>query len=149
MKELPDEIYENINKMNSDSAKYLTPNDYAPSNYLRSDYTPNDYTPSELRADCKAYVKAVKAGRLMFIEKYASTSSTYIYIRSYEGTSKKGSYRSYDRMLITLGFDRVRKGISLPEDLNADILSKIYELGFIKEEKYKKLKEKQVYNFTY
>ena len=149
MKELPDEIYDNMNKMNLDSAKYLTPNDYAPSNYLRSDYKPSDYTPSELRADCEAYVKAVEAGRLMFLEKYTSTDSTYIYVRSYEGTSKKGSYRSYDRMLITLGFDRVRKGISLPEDDDDAILNEIYKLGFIKEEKYKELKEKQIHHFTY
>ena len=136
MKELPLEIYSNINKMNSDEGTH--------------------YTPSELRADCKAYVKALKAGRLMFIERWIHLGSVFIYIRSYEGTSKKGSYRSYDRMITILEFVGTQSDTSLSpsvihasEDLNADILSKIYELGFIKEEKYKKLKEKQVYNFTY
>jgi len=129
MTELPNEIYENIDEINSDAGTH--------------------YTPSDFIADCKAYVKAVEAGRLMFLKKYASTSSIYIYTKSYEGTSKKGSYRDYDIMLNILGFDEVVDGIQLPKDGNDAILHKLYKLGLVKYKKYVKLRDRQIHNFTY
>ena len=124
-----DEICENIDEMNSDDGTH--------------------YTPSDFIADCKAYVKAVEAGRLMFLEKCTSTSTIYIYTKSYEGTSKKGSYRDYDIMLIILGFDEVRDGIQLPKDCNDAILHKLYKLGLVKYKKYIKLRDRQIHHFTY
>ena len=137
MKELPHEIYRNMNKMNSSDVKAYRPIDFC--------------------ADCKAYIRALKAGRLMFISQYISMNSIDMFISSYEGTMKEGNYRRYDSMLITLGFDEIPSArkrlppsiIHVSKDLNADILTKLYELGFITEKKYKKLRDIQIYDFTY
>jgi len=129
MKDLPNEICENIDEMNSDEGTH--------------------YTPDDFRADCKAYVKAVEAGRLMFHEKYTSTTTICIYTLSYEGTSKKGSYRDYDIMLIILGFDEVLDGIRVPRDGNEAILHKLYKLGLVKYKKYIKLRDRQIHSFIY
>ena len=129
MKDLPNEIYENMNKMNSFSSIH--------------------YTPSDFIADCEAYVKAVKAGRLMFLEKYKSTNSMDVSTMSYEGTSKKGNYRDYDIMLIILGFEEVLDGIRIPKDGNEAILFKLYKLGLIRYKKYVKLRDRQIHSFTY
>ena len=129
MKDLPNEICENIDEMNSYEGIY--------------------YTPSDFRADCKAYVKAVEAGRLVFLEKYTSTDTICISTMSYEGTSKKGSYRSYDIMLIILGYDKVLDGIRVPKDGNEAILLKLYKLGLIRYKKYVKLRDKPIHDFVY
>jgi len=134
MKKLPNEIYNNIAKANMLS------------------YMPYSY--SDFRADCKAYIKALKAGRLIHVELGKDTGGVNMFIRSYEGTMKRGYYKSYTSMLISLGFEAVAHNaddfiklpenyhIRLPEDGDA-ILPKLYNLGFISEKRYRKLKGKQ------
>ena len=123
MKDLPDEICYNLDAINLDA---IIP-----------------YHIDDFIADCKTYIKALEAGRLIFVERCESIFDSRMFIRSYEGTMKGGYYKSYTRMLKALGFSIIDDAIKLPKDGNYDVLTKLYELGVIKEKKYKKLKEKQ------
>jgi len=123
MKDLPDEICYNLDAINLDA---IIP-----------------YHIDDFIADCKTYIKAFKADRLIFVERCESIFDSRIFIRSYEGTMKGGYYKSYNNMLKALGFSIIDDAIKLPKDGNYDVLTKLYELGVIKEKKYKKLKEKQ------
>jgi len=125
-KKLPQETYKNMGKADL--------------------YSVMPYRPSEFRDDCKAYIKALEAGRLIFVEVDSSDRFVDMLIKSYEGTKNKGHYRDYISMLITLGFDDV-DGIDdylrLPKEEKADaILTRIYELGLINEKKYIKLRDR-------
>jgi len=134
MKKLPNEIYNNIAKANILS------------------YMPYGY--SDFSTDCKIFIKALEAGRLISIERRKGRYGVNMSIRSYEGTMKRGYYKCYTSMLISLGFEAVIRNaddfirlpedylIRLPEDGDA-ILTKIYKLGLISEKRYKKLKGKQ------
>ena len=111
-------------------------------------YSVMPYHPSDFRADCEAYVKALEAGRLIFVEVDSTERFVHMLIKSYEGTKNKGHYRDYISMLITLGFDYlayqyVDDYIRLPEGECVDvILTRIYELGLINEKKYIKLRDR-------
>ena len=134
MKELPNEIHNNIKKANMLS------------------YMPYSY--SDFKDDCKTFIKALEAGRLIAVERRKGKYDVDMFISSYEGAMKKGYYKSYTSMFISLGFEAVAHNaddfiklpenyhIRLPEDGDA-ILPKLYELGFISENKYRKLKGKQ------
>ena len=103
-------------------------------------YSIMPYHPRDFIVDCKSYIKALKAGRVVFVEVASTEKFVNMFIRSYEGTKKKGNYRDYNAMLVTLGFDYVDGAddyILLPVEEGSDaILTRIYELGLIKEEKY-------------
>jgi len=131
IKKLPQETYKNMGKADI--------------------YSAMPYHPRDFIVDCKIYIKALKAGRVLSIEADSSDRFVDMLIRSYEGTKKKGHYREYNTMLVTLGFD-VMDGIeeidyiSLPKGEGANaILTRIYELGLIKEKKYIKLRDR-LYN---
>ena len=112
-------------------------------------YSVMPYEYNDFRHDCKTYIKALKTGRLVFVDKHKDIMSVDMFTRAYKGTTKKLYYKSYNSMLITLGFDEILDGVQLPKDVVGEILTRIYELGFIKESKYKKLKDTQIYNSAY
>lgn len=64
------------------------------------------YTEDRFISDCKIYIKAVASGRINYEVTHVSNSgmSRNISITSYEGTMKKGGYRSYYSMLNALGY---------------------------------------------
>ena len=116
IKKLPQEAYKNMGK----AARYST----------------MPYNTINFVADCKTYIKALKAGRVLFIKVDRTEEFVGMLIKSYEGTKKKGYYRDYISMLVALGFDYVTgvNGIDdyirLPkEEGAAHILTRIYELG--------------------
>ena len=100
------------------------------------------YKTSDFIGDCKAYIKALKAGRVLFVELDEGIHVVDVLIRSYEGTMKDGYYRDYSNMLVTLGFYEVGDYIRLPKDYYTEILTRLHGLELINEKKYIKLRDR-------
>jgi hypothetical protein len=109
------------------------------------------YSVDDFVADAKAYIAAVKAGRLLMDVMHVSRSgmSRHILIRSYEGTMKKGYYRRYRFLLKMLGYilagDSVvvsGAGMDMVFDTNRNIIRKLYSMGFIDESTAEELIQK-------
>jgi len=100
------------------------------------------YTKECFIEDVKCYLKAVKSGRILYTVTSVSRSgmSRNILIKSFEGTMRKGSYRTYYNFLKILGFrfvnnsDSIRVsgcGMNMLFATNYNIIHKLHKLGFI------------------
>lgn len=102
------------------------------------------YSEEDFISDCKVYIKALKAGRLLFKVEYVSNSgmSRKISITSFEGKYSKGYYRQYGKMLEVLGY-KVNYdynntnvsvsgcGMDMVWNLNYTIVKSLHRIGFI------------------
>ena len=105
------------------------------------------YNEDDFISDCKAYIKAVKSGRILYTVTHVSNSgmSRDINIKSYEGTINKGYYRSYYGMLEALGysFSRMNRddikvggcGMNMLFATNYNIIHSLYNMKFISKAK--------------
>ena len=103
--------------------------------------------------DAKTYIKAVESGRILYEVLSVSSSgmSRQIMIKSYEGTMKKGYYRSYYGFLNALGyrFNKDRDGIivcgcgmNMLFATNYNIIGRLKFMGFLNDSKAKTLQQK-------
>jgi len=109
---------------------------------------------NEFISDAKTYIKAVQSGRILYdvIHVSASGMSRDIKIRSFEGTMRKGYYRTYAFFLHVIGVTdktynnsvvRVQGcGMNMVFDLNYRIIHKLHSLGFINKAQCEKLAQK-------
>ncbi len=102
------------------------------------------YNEADFIADCKVYIKALKAGRLLFKVEHVSNSgmSRKISITSFEGKCSKGYYRQYGKMLEALGYKvnydysntnvtQIGCGMDMVWNLNYSIVKSIFRIGII------------------
>ena len=104
------------------------------------------YTQEDFLKDCKTYIKAVESGRILYRVTHVSSSgmSRDINISSYEGTMKRGSYRSYNYFLQAMGY-RFKKhswditvagcGMNMLFRTNYDIINNLKHMGIITKKK--------------
>lgn len=103
--------------------------------------------------DAKTYIKAVESGRIQYTVLTVSNSgmSRQIAITSYEGTMKKGYYRSYYSFLTALGyrFNKDRDGVivtgcgmNMLFATNYNIIGHLKFMGLISDKKAKILQQK-------
>ena len=105
-------------------------------------------------SDCKTYIKAVEAGRILYTVTHVSQSgmSRNINIKSFEGKMIKGYYRNYNAFLTVLGYKFADKyssdikvngcGMDMLFDTNYNIIHSLYEMGFITKDKCEILSQK-------
>jgi len=114
-------------KLNKEITKRISKEDY--------------YDEERFIKDCKAYIKAVKSGRIQYTVTHVSNSgmSRNIMIKSYEGTMSNGHYRWYYKMLETMGYtfakdDSIRVsgcGMDMLFATNYNIIHSLHRMGFI------------------
>ena len=113
------------------------------------------YKEVDFISDCRTYIKALKAGRLLFKVEHVSNSgmSRKISITSFEGKHSKGYYRQYGKMLGALGY-KVNYdysntnvtiggcGMDMVWNLNYNIVKSLRRMGFMQEQTCAKLSQK-------
>lgn len=105
------------------------------------------YDEESFISDCKAYIKAVESGRILYTVTHVSNSgmSRNINIKSFEGKMVKGYYRNYAMLLQVLGYKFAYKyspdikvngcGMDMRFAVNYGIIHTLHQLGFINKKK--------------
>lgn len=105
------------------------------------------YSDDSFISDCKAYIKAVESGRILYGVTHVSNSgmSRNISIKSFEGKMTKGYYRAYTMMLQTLGYKFASKydsdikvsgcGMDMLFNTNYNIIHALHGMKFISRKK--------------
>lgn len=111
------------------------------------------YTEENFIEDCKAYIKAVASGRILYTVTHVSASgmSRDINIKSFEGKMSSGYYRSYFRMFKALGNSFAKDsrnvrisgcGMNMLFHLNYTTIHQMHRMGFISKNKCDVLAQK-------
>ena len=115
------------------------------SNEMIKEVEKNKYYNIEiLEKDCKAYIEAVKSGRILYTVESVSASgmSRKINIKSFEGTMEKGFYRNYFAMLEIFGY-KINKdytitvkgcGMNMLFATNYDLINQMHKIELLDKE---------------
>jgi len=105
------------------------------------------YSEESFINDCKAYIKAIESGRILYTVTNVSKSgmSRDINIKSFEGKMSKGYYRNYTMMLKVLGYKFTDKyssdikvggcGMDMLFHTNYTIINTLHHMKFISKKK--------------
>lgn len=112
------------------------------------------YSQEDFISDCKTYMKALQAGRVLYTVTHVSRSgmTRYIDVTSYEGTRKKGYFRNYYTMLSVLGysFNQCNEikvsgcGMDMLFATNYNIIQTFKNIGLVSKPKANRLSQMRV-----
>jgi len=112
------------------------------------------YSMEQFKHDYKAYVNAVRSGRILYDVIHVTPSGQHrdIKIRSYEGTMRKGGYRNYILMLEALDFTLTTSpemairvyglGMNMLSVVNDNIFRDLFLMGFVTRKTFDELSQK-------
>lgn len=111
------------------------------------------YNEEQFIKDCKTYIKALKAGRVLYSVTHVSSTgmSRDINIKSFEGSMTNGYFRNYNMMLTILGYSFAKYtndikvsgcGMNMLFATNYDIIHTFKRIGLIKNKTCEELSQK-------